>query len=234
MKSEKLSAARRGGFTIVEVLISTALMYILVLAFSKMMVNSSRSTERFDIATTRLTMSSYLRSIINSEAARCNSINAGGNLHDCITMCRLCKDGDAGCTWGGSGVGNCRYYGKCSDSLTDGVVGNPAPMYLKDFQTVPSDAAHGRTGGDGLTGLTFSIPGGNKINDGYQPCGGTYEPATSACRWRLNVRYQPDWNDSMRFYFTLSYEANESDDPHRFPDQVWESTFGIDEICSTL
>ena len=206
-----------------EIMIASAILILIGLAISRLLTNSFRGLSKSDSALSRQLLERQITLMAGSQAARCNSIKADPTALSCALMCQACRAGIAGCTAGG---GDCRNFVDCSDS------GNPKFTVLKDL----SSTLDTRPGGDGLAGLTLVGLNliGNKVTDSGMPCDGAYSAASSACRWRVTAKYQPDYNDSMRYFFTIAYEPNESDDPDKYPVRSWQAIVPVDDLCSTL
>ncbi len=212
----------RQGFTVVEILIASALLLVISLGVSRLLQSTDRSVQLSSLSVGQRNLERYLTSILHSEAARCNSLRAGGNIGDCVVECLDCLDGT--CASAGA---DCRNSALCTSG------GDPQVLSFREFQSTADSRFGGSDGqlGNTITGLGAS---GNKITDSGIPCDGTYQAASSLCRWNLLVEYQPDGNDLMRYFFQLSYQANEQDDPHKtVPERSWNAVIPMEAVCTT-
>jgi hypothetical protein len=217
MKSSK------SGFTVPEVTMAAAIMLVVALGTSQLMVTGQRSITQADAVLTSVDLEKNVTNMAQSEAARCNSVKAGSSAWRCINRCLACESGDsANCASSGN---NCRNHTDCG-------AGAKKLTGLKDHKS----AVDSRTGADGLAGWSIMtlIGAGNKVTDSGTPCGGTYASASSACRWRVKAEFQPDYNDAMRFTYTITYEPNEADDKNKVPPRSWDVVVPMSEVCTSL
>jgi Tfp pilus assembly protein PilE len=224
--------SQRHGFTIMEIMIAAAILMVISLGVSQIMVSSQRSLNKSDSYLVRQTLEKYMSSMISTETSRCNTIQAKGALLACMNMCEACLAGSASCTAPSS---NCRYYNSAANAQcytgTDTSPADRVYMNLKDFSSATDPIAGGA--GPGQT-IVANLSAGNKVTDSGVPCGGTYAAATTSCRWRVTASYRPDYNDAMRFFLSIAYEPNETDDTTKIPTRSWEMVVPVSELCSTL
>ncbi len=219
----RLFRSARTGFTVVEILIAATIMLVISLGVSQLLVSSQRNVSKSDVFIGRQGLEKYITSMALSEKARCNSVKAGSSAWSCAAECIRCNVG-VGCTSSG---GNCRNHASCGG-------GSSFQTGIKDFNSSVDNRWAGADGKPGWSIITLTPAPGNMVTDDGTPCGGTYQSQNSACRWRVMATMQPDFNDAIRYTFTVRYAPPDADDPHKIPARTWDVVVPITELCSTL
>jgi len=223
---------RKSGFGIIEVLIASALLFVICLAVSHLLTGSQRTMNKSNIQLIGQVLETYLTTLIRNETTRCLSLQGDPNSLACAIECKNCMNAGASCTAPQSASGNCRNYQtgniyRCLNStanypaLPAGVT--PRNMVLRKSA---SDYA------------IFNVTSGNRLTDSGQVCdeagfAGSLSASTQ-CRWFATAKYMPDYNDSMRFFLTLRYQPNESDDLLKVTVRAWEIVVPMSELCSSI